>query len=276
LIGKTVTPENLLEHKEEIRNLLKSPEASEEFKLINGVLEAIEAVVKRNTKVFVSGGNWGPNYINLYTLADGVISSGATFADKQKAPSSADNQALSTFSQGVYNVTRLKNGFDIIGNNEAAVKNREVTGGQNIVDIINGKEVDEVLLADKYLMDFVDSLRKFREHKQFVDLNPGKKPPALNINDFKEYVITVDDFIKALKAVGEDNIEVINEDKDLRSQGKYISCISAIAAEPYLIFDEKDGKIVFDPDRSGRPAISKISGTSYASPTTLSRAIEKA
>ena len=79
----------------------------------------MELLASKGVKIYVSAGNKGKDYLNLYTLADRVNVIGAS--NKYgivKADFSCDNALVTRWSKGVFDIKKVKDtnghaGFDI-------------------------------------------------------------------------------------------------------------------------------------------------------------------
>src|SRR5699024_6942913 len=81
--------------------------------------KALERLSAKGVKIYISAGNKGKNYLNLYTLADNVNVVGATNSyGTAKTKFSNNNSLVNRWFKGVFSVKKIKDkdgqtGFDI-------------------------------------------------------------------------------------------------------------------------------------------------------------------
>lgn len=118
LVGFEVSHQNLLKDKNIIKEkFFNSP--YQEAQEIKHIIKSLEKLASQGVKIYVSAGNKGRDYINLYTLADNINVVGA--ANKYgvaKTQFSCDNPLVNRWCKGVYAVKKLTDkdgniGFDI-------------------------------------------------------------------------------------------------------------------------------------------------------------------
>lgn len=84
-------------------------------------IESIEKVTSKNVPVYMSAGNDGPEYYNMFGLAKGVTQVGALNAKGEKSRYSSNNSDVQKWAQGDFEVSFLKNdsgkiiGYDYTG-----------------------------------------------------------------------------------------------------------------------------------------------------------------
>ncbi len=99
-----LSPDNLNKNKERIREYLLESNIDKVAKTIL----SLEKITDKGIKVYVAAGNKGPEYVNLFSFAKGVISVGATDANGKLLSSSACNDMLK-YMVGEYSVGQEKN-----------------------------------------------------------------------------------------------------------------------------------------------------------------------
>lgn len=85
----------------------------------------LEDITKRGIPVFVSGGNYSREQVNLFGFAKGVISVGVVDKSGKKLPNYADNSLITMRERGKYPIVQIR---DKQGN----ILGYNITGGQNV------------------------------------------------------------------------------------------------------------------------------------------------
>ena len=267
--GIPVTQENFHLYKKDIRNFFNNPDipkkveelsnsnrqAKEEldkFKLIaekvTKVLKSIEETTKQGIPVYIPAGDNGPDYINLFTLANDCISVGSYNAEGKKSPFSADNK-LVNFEQGVFNITPVSHdnlllGYDITGSGHVEIPARLVSDQEPAIKQFTGKKAGDIIANNEDYKEIFKSGRM--------------SPQSLN----KLYPVDV-----------LANIHQINpiQAKTLKSMGWL--------ADYYLTHAlkvDKNKRIIYDPDGSHRSkAVHEIHGPSLSSPIAMMKDLKQ-
>ncbi len=100
-----LNPDNLSKYKEKIRAFLLGKDIDNIAKTIR----SLENLIDKGIKVYLAGGNRGPEYVNLFSFARGVTSVGACDAKGKTLSSSADNSLLDRYARGQYTIICEKN-----------------------------------------------------------------------------------------------------------------------------------------------------------------------
>lgn len=132
LIGYKVTAKSLKQDKDIIKErFFASP--YKEAQDIKAIIKKMELLASKGVKIYVSAGNKGKDYLNLYTLANNVNVIGATNKyGVTKAPFSCDNSLITRWSKGVFNINKIKDstgnsGFDINEDGRADISFNDTT-----------------------------------------------------------------------------------------------------------------------------------------------------
>ena len=303
--------ENLKDHKEQICEWIKKPTIPlaiktimdignpgksdrlvQEFKIYNEVIESIEKITKKGIPVYISAGNQGPEFFNILILAKGAIPVGMQDTQGRTNPFSANNSLINRYEQGVYNISIVNNkdgsiaGYDITGDNKPEVLPNEVSGKEPVIKAYLGKKVNDILATEEdysrliEILNNVEHIRKVK-NEALHSGDPEQVKLAKKIKDITTAAIgsTFDEDVMERKSSKVlfpinmiANLYKLNPDtvNDLKSSGNYVN------ASLQLIFKtDKAGKIYYDPDNSGRPAINRLIGSSGSVPKAIAVDIEK-
>lgn len=120
VLNKKITKENVNKYRNEIRELISNDD-SPEMKDLNEKLKYIEDVTSKGISFYVAAGDSGPEHFNLYTVAKGVTTVGAS--DYY----SNNNSLVQKYEQSVHSIKQIKDrdgkitGYNITGNNESEI-----------------------------------------------------------------------------------------------------------------------------------------------------------
>lgn len=119
-LGKSITPANLEQNSGSIKQLLFKQNTGERGIQLKAEFDKIEKISSKGVPIYMAAGNQGRDYFNMYSLAKGVRSVGSLESNGKKADFSADNQLVTKWVQGVFNITETydskgKAGFDFTG-----------------------------------------------------------------------------------------------------------------------------------------------------------------
>lgn len=289
-IGKDLTRGNILENRGSIRNILKNPDKKffpnpktvKWFREVDTALTNIERVTQKGVKVYISGGNDGPHEFNLFNLAKGTVNVGATDALGTKMGYTADSKLINRFAQGTKSITpvykkNILEGYDLTGKGKVDIPVNKTSGENSIVSKLAGNKAKDLLLNNDEFNDYVKAVRTIFEVRKTGQL----EKPILSgnqlslqdaqkiINKMSSRIISGKQYIKFLEKVGED-ISPATIFK-MKTGNKAVNCVGS-----RVHFDiDKRGFLVFDPDGSGRKAISVINGTSFSSPRAVGLDLSK-
>ena len=138
--GIDVNRENLASKAKEIKTYLKS---HPDDYLMNGnifmdakmggiadILDILDSLSAKGTKLYVSTSNSGPHYLNLISLADGAVVVGAVDSTGIKDYTSV-NSLVKRFCDDAVKISKTNDGYSIDGGKTTAFRNLEVTKGSN-------------------------------------------------------------------------------------------------------------------------------------------------
>lgn len=118
ITGVKVTAQSLKKDKDLIKEKLFAS-SYKDTEVIKDIIKKLEYLASKGVKIYISAGNKGKDYLNLYTLADNVNVIGATNKyGVLKTDFSCNNSLVTKWNKGVYCVHRIKSpdgqkGFDI-------------------------------------------------------------------------------------------------------------------------------------------------------------------
>lgn len=126
LNGKKITPENLSQFRDYIKKLILVSDTSSNTKQSADILQLklillkLDKISELGVKVFISAGNEGKNYFNIFSLTKDAKNVGALGSLTSKAFYSADNSLVNSWAKGTYEVKRIKDpkgriGYDYTG-----------------------------------------------------------------------------------------------------------------------------------------------------------------
>ncbi len=205
---------------------------------------------KAGVPVVVAAGNFGPNYVNLFSLMPGVVSVGSLDPRGNKLLISADNKYVNWWRLGVVAPTEVINGMDLSGDGLSDIGFSRLSGGATIVSDYVGKRALEIkATVDPDLKDWLmrEGPKGFLVHNAALNiLEPG-------LYDVEEIV----------------NLGTVTPGtaKYFRSLGRY-ALKQKDGKPPRIFFDvDESGALVFNPSKDGRAGQkTRISGTSFAAP----------
>lgn len=283
---------NIHKYKEQIREWLLNPKIStkvsgimeyqqpgsttamtKDFLKVAQVIKAIERISNsgKNIPVFLSAGNEGEEFLNLFSLAKNVKAIGATDYNGNLADFSADNTLMSDFEQGIFNVSTVYNknhklaGYDITGNGRITIPKYMTSGKKSeVVDYTNNPSASVIANEQDYqeMIEMLNRVELIKRQKHIDDYTVGvcfdeqKQEFGENKKVFPASL---------LKTFMPDSTADIEK---LEKEGNFINATATRA------FKLKNGKLVYDPDGSGRESIGKIWGTSFAAPFAMAKYIK--
>ena len=209
-------------------------------------LRLMEGLVESGVPVYVSAGNSGKDYFAVENLAQGVTNVGATNAKGEKTPYTGDNGLVNRFAQGTFNITPTAEGFDFNGDDVPEVLNQEVSATTAMPEATRfvGKAFEQVFPTDDDLATVNEELGKGAEFARI---------PLVRDRLFQ----------LSMLATLFEPVRMFNHPRELGlviPQGELIGGFTV----------NRQGRIVYDPDESGRPnTINHFWGTSFSSPAAL-------
>ncbi|MEI7473504.1 MAG: hypothetical protein WCK67_01890 [bacterium] len=292
LMDKKIDSCNVINHKEEMRDWMFNPKIAlkmsaimeiqspgstaklnEEFLKVSKVIKAIERITCSDKKipVFLSAGNSGEEYFNLYSLARNVQTIGATDYNGNLAPFSADNTLMTEFQQGIFNVTPIKNknniiqGFDLLGKGKITIPVYMTSGNKSEVSDYTNKPSSSIVANDNDYEELVEMLNRvelIKREKDIDDYTVGicfDEDKVDKGQNKKVFPITL---VKNLFPESNDALDQIKD------EGEYVNATFTRA------FKLKDDELVYDPDGSGRQSVGKVWGTSFSAPLAMAKYIK--
>ena len=287
VLKKLSTRGNLAENRTIIKNFLKNPDPKffKDPETINilkekySIIEALESLTKKGVKVYISGGNGSPDKFNYMNLADGTINVGATNATGTKMPYSADSKIINKFAQGTKSVTpvvkkKLLQGYDITGSGKVEVPVNETTGGPTFISKFVGKQAKDLILDNKDFENILTALKEVRKNPN--GHIPGHVPPKYTPQELIKMMDKFGDKLISSKKYA-DLLEASSSKVPLESLSKLRNSnqLVNIKGKPFFFDTNQKGVVVFNPDGSGRAAVSVIHGTSFSTPRALGLDLNK-
>ena len=221
-------------------------EMTKSFKEEKDGLKKIQELVNLGVPVYLAGGNDGNDIFNLYSLVDGVNTVGATDSKGKIEKYSPTNSLVNIFAQGTFNVSEIKDkdgkvtAYDYTGDGKPDIPVSDVSGKGSRVKYFIGKSIADIK-ADEKERRLLSNLTQ-ADSENFFNIVSCNKDIETTINNMKNKL-----FISKLKEYGKFT--------DIEGQFEFKT--------------DKIGKLIFDPDNSGREAVNYIEGTSFAAPFAL-------
>ena len=132
LTGLKITQQSLLKDKKIIKEKFfasKAPQAPD----IKDIVQNLETLASKGVKVYVSAGNKGQDYVNLYTLADNInVIGAANRYGVVKSSFSCDNSLVNRWVKGVFKIKKIRasqgnTGFDINEDGKIDILTKDTT-----------------------------------------------------------------------------------------------------------------------------------------------------
>ncbi len=212
--------------------------------------EIFARLEKAGVPVVVAGGNFGPSFVNLFSMMPGVLTVGSLDHKGHKLHTSANNSLVRHWALGVVVPKRVQDGIDIDGDQKADFLRGQVTGGPALAAAYHGKSVASQVIPVE--ADFLAWITRAAGHGGLV---PNA---ALNVIDPGLYKVA--DLV-ALPTV---NLPTANLFKSL---GTY--ALKRKDGPPRIFFEaDSSGRLRFDPKGDGSEGqLTRIPGTSFAAPS---------
>lgn len=126
-----LTAQNLAEKRQEIKQAMNNYKGN--FKIFEMTLDKIaqlinhlDTIASKGTKIYISAGNNGKEYVNLFNLANNTINVGALDSNGEKAIYSSDNSLVNRWENGDVFFKKVEDGYDFTGDSIADIKFSEV------------------------------------------------------------------------------------------------------------------------------------------------------
>lgn len=209
---------------------------------------------KADVPVVVAGGNFGPGFVNLFSMMPGVLTVGSLDHKSRKLLTSADNDFVQFWRTGVVVPEEVAGGMDIDGDRNPDFLDRQLSRGISIVQSYNGKPSRSIV--SKVPAEFLTWITRAAAIGGLV--------PNAALNVIDEGLYEVKDLV-ALPTVTPGTVRLFN------SLGTY--ALKRKDGPPRVFFEEKsDGTLLFDPKGTGsNKQRTRIPGTSFAAPIICSR-----
>lgn len=245
-----ITRENIAAYKDVILRKLWTDRPDFRLQELYGIFLRLKKV---NVPVVVAAGNFGPSYVNLFSMFPGVYSVGSLDLDGTKRMLSADNALVTVWRKGTFVSQQLPEGVDINADGTVDFANDRLSKETKIVSLYAGKAVATAVSV--LAQDFIDWALKI-EGSPHVVANA-----ALNV--LTQGLYKVDDLV-SLGTVTDGTA------KHFSKSGTY--AYKGANGPPTFFFDDDGaGTIVFDPLKNGSTnQIIMVSGTSFAAPSICS------
>lgn len=246
-----ITPSNLATYRDTILKKLWTDRPDFRLQEIHQLFVRLQ---KLGVPVVVAAGNFGPSYVNLFSLFPGVISVGSLDLDGTKRLLSADNSLVTVWRKGSFVSQQLLGGVDIDGDGVVDFANDRLSREKKVVEMFAGLDVSTAV--SPVAQDFFDWSHKVK-HSEMVVANA-----ALNV--IAQGLYQVSDLV-SLGTV------TAGTAKHFSKSGKY-AYKSPNGPPTFFMDDNGAGQIVFDPLKNGSTnQLIMVSGTSFAAPALCVR-----
>ncbi len=139
MVGEEITPKNVASKRRKIKNfLINNPDytvATDYFflktkaKEITEIINCMDSLSARGTKIYVAAGNSGKENFNLLSLIDNSITVGALDKNGKKAYYSTDHSLVKKWKKGIIPLKKTANGYKLkFDNSTKDIKEDETTG----------------------------------------------------------------------------------------------------------------------------------------------------
>ncbi len=235
LPDRELSPKNIINQRAAINRELND-ETEKRWQFIPPVVAAIERLIKTGTPVYIAAGNYGSDAFSFLNVVHQAIQVGALHGNR-KAPYSVDNSVINRWEQGFYEVSKVKGGYDLTGDNVPEVLDSEVSGQVSLGHHLVGKPASQVMANEKTLellakpdkahaAQFLYPITLLRQHHLLSDLYDAE---CLLYGDYAAFNPKTSGFIPGFRV--------------------------------------KSGRVVYDPGDTGKlNVVNYLSGTSLAAP----------
>lgn len=221
---------------------------------IKELSEIFRRLEKAGVPVIVAGGNFGPSFVNLFSMMPGVLTVGSLDHKGDRLHTSANNSLVRHWVLGVVVPKMAGGGVDINGDGKPDFPKSQLTDGTPIVSAYHGKPVSTMVQpVDR---DFRDWLNRVGHDGLLV---PNA---ALNVIDPGLYKVSE---IVSLPTVNQPTANMF------RSLGEF--ALKRKDGPPRIFFtSDRNGILRFDPKGDGSEGqLTRIPGTSFAAPAICNK-----
>jgi hypothetical protein len=113
---------------------------------IEEIAHLFERLEKAKVPVVVAAGNFGPGFVNFFSMLKGVTSVGSLEVNGNKLLTSSDNSLVNTWKSGVVVPVEVVNGMDLNFDGIADFKMNALSGGKAIVASVVGRTIEEAVI----------------------------------------------------------------------------------------------------------------------------------
>lgn len=216
---------------------------------IKELYEIFSRLEKAGVPVVVAGGNFGPGFVNLFSMMPGVLTVGSMDHKSRKLLTSADNEFVQFWKTGVVVPEEVTGGMDLDGDSKPDFVDKQLSRGVPIVRAYNGRLASS--MVSKVAEDFIQWITRAAAIGGLV--------PNAALNVIDEGLYEVKELV-VLPTVTPGTVRLFN------SLGTY--ALKRKDGPPRVFFEEKaDGTLLFDPKGTGSTKQrTRIPGTSFAAP----------
>lgn len=241
-----IDAQNIDQHSQKIFERLWTDRPDLKIKELHDIFARFE---NAGVPVVVAGGNFGPSFVNLFSMMPGVLTVGSLDHKGSKLHTSANNALVRHWAIGVVVPQYSSQGVDINSDGQSDFSRKQITGGAPIIAAYHGQPVKS--LVQPVAEDFVSWLNRVSGHGGLV---PNA---ALNVIDPGLYRVSE---IVSLPTVNQPTANLF------RSLGEY--ALKRKDGPPRIFFTSDDkGRLRFDPKGDGSDGqLTRIPGTSFAAP----------
>ncbi|MBR5303990.1 MAG: hypothetical protein IKU37_04090 [Candidatus Gastranaerophilales bacterium] len=139
-LGFNITPENIAENAQKVRNVMEKADNQLKVqcfsvKKVVGILEKMDKITSKGTKIYIAAGNSSDRCFNLLTLADNIVSVGGVDKKGNFVVYSDRNTLVNRFENGEVISKSVDSGFDFTGDGIADVKKEETSAFFNFATV---------------------------------------------------------------------------------------------------------------------------------------------
>lgn len=242
-----ITRENIADYRDVILKKLWTERPDFRLEELNALFLRFQ---KAGVPIVVAAGNFGPSYVNLFSLFPGVVSVGSLDLDGTKRLLSADNALVTVWRTGSFVSQQLNDGVDINGDGVVDFSKDRLSQGKKVVEMYAGQPVNTTVSLIP--QDFIEWTQQISSSKYVV------ANAALNV--ISEGLYLVSDLVSlATVTSGTAN--------HFTKSGKY-AYKSPNGPPTFFMGDDGAGTLVFDPLKNGASnQVAMVSGTSFAAPS---------